>query len=371
MRPIGRIALVAALIATALLTTPEATHASDCEGTSTALVAIPDLGTGVYQGEQGGLYPGGTNTPPADYAAAGARAAQAIVPRDAQGRPDPRGKIVLLSIGMSNTLIEYGAWLTNEANDPARDPHVVLVNGARGGADAKAWVDPNAASWSYAESQLHRAAVTDAQVQAVWLKQAQASPSTGFDAYRDALARQLGAIVNDAAARYPNLQQVFVSPRTYAGYATSRLNPEPYAYETGFADKALVAQSAAQPQARPWIGWGPYLWTNGNKGRSDGFTWTCADVRPSDGTHPSEQGAAKIADQLQRFFETSPFTPWFRGEAAPPVAPATAASPAAGRPAWPLVPAAALAAIAIAGVAMLGRRRLKAGRRTARDDRPA
>ena len=32
---------------------------------STGMTALPDLGKGNYKGEQGGLYPGGENTPPA------------------------------------------------------------------------------------------------------------------------------------------------------------------------------------------------------------------------------------------------------------------------------------------------------------------
>src|ERR1700704_2593638 len=31
---------------------------------STGLIPLPDLGKGQYQGEQGGLYPGGENMPP-------------------------------------------------------------------------------------------------------------------------------------------------------------------------------------------------------------------------------------------------------------------------------------------------------------------
>ena len=52
------------------------------------------------------------------------------------------------------------------------------------------------------------------------------------------------------------------------------------------------------------IGWGPYLWTNGTRGRKDGFVWTCADTRPSDGTHPSATGQAKVAALLWIFFST-------------------------------------------------------------------
>jgi hypothetical protein len=62
----------------------------------------------------------------------------------------------------------------------------------------------------------------------------------------------------------------------------------------------------------PWIGWGPYLWTDGEKGRADGLTWSCpADVR-DDGTHPSPAGSAKVARMLLRFFKTDPTAKsWF------------------------------------------------------------
>src|SRR5438552_12484158 len=38
---------------------------------STGFVALPDLGKGNYKGEQGGLYPGGSNKPPASHLKAG------------------------------------------------------------------------------------------------------------------------------------------------------------------------------------------------------------------------------------------------------------------------------------------------------------
>ena len=286
--------------------------AANCAGSSTGYLPIPDLLSGTYLSQQGGLYPGGTNTPPAPYAAAGMRAAQAIVPRDAEGRPDANGKIVLLSVGMSNTLIEFAAFMNGVRDGATTDPHLVLVNGSQGGQDAARWVDANAPPWSHVQSQLDGSGVSAEEVQVIWLKQAQAGPTSDFDSYRQSLADQMAAIVANAAARFPNLEQVFVSPRTYAGYATTRLNPEPYAYQTGFADQLLVARSVVDPDSRPWIGWGPYLWTDGTKGRNDGFTWTCGDARPQDGTHPSPSGAAKIAQLLEQFFTTSQFTPWVR-----------------------------------------------------------
>jgi len=350
-----RAVALAVLAAAALAPVP--VMAANCDRTSTGLMPIPDLGGTAYLGQEGGLYPGGRNTPPPAYAAAGLRAAAAVVPRDARGGPDAGGKIVLLSIGMSNTLIEYATFLRLEGADSAHDPHVVMVNGAEGGQDAKAWVDRTAPAWSFLEGQLARAGVTDAQVEVVWLKQAQAGPTSDFPTYRDSLAGQMAAIVADAAARFPNLQQVFVSPRTYAGYATTRLNPEPYAYQTGFADRQLVAQSVAQPQSRPWVGWGPYLWTDGTKGRSDGFTWSCADVRTNDGTHPSDQGAAKVAQLLQQFFQSSQFTPWFRTGV-----PLPAKAGSSGPPLWLAVAGALILLLTlVAGWQVLRRLRSRPG----------
>ncbi len=333
-----RYGLLSALLAALFVATApaQAALAANCSGTSVGLAPLPDLGSGTYQGVQGGLYPGGTNEAPAAYAAAGERAANAIAPRDQNGRPDENGKIALLSIGMSNTTQEFSAFIGLSMQDALRDPHVAVVDGAQGGQDAKAWVDPNANTWTVVEQRLRAAGITDAQVQVIWLKQAQASPTSDFATYTKSLAGQLRAIVNDAAKRFPNLRQVFVSPRTYAGYATSGLNPEPYAYWSGFADRLLVTESVNDPSARPWIGWGAFLWTDGTRGRSDGFTWTCADVQSSDGTHPSDAGRQKVARLLQTFFDSNAFAGWYRGgSAATASPPAPLAGPSVPQPSLP------------------------------------
>jgi len=313
--------LVAVLTAGLLQALPLAAFAADCSKTSVGQSALPDLGSGSYKGELGGLYPGGTNEPPALYAGSSRAAALAVVPLDAAGRQSATGKIVLLSIGMSNTTQEFSVFVSMTKADPARASSVVAVDGAQGGQDARAWAKPDARTWTVVEERLRAAGVTAAQVQAIWLKQAVAGPRADFASTRHELTGLLASIVENASARYPNLGQVFASPRTYAGYATTQLNPEPYAYESAFAVRDLIARSIADPSSRPWIGWGPYLWTDGTKGRSDGFTWSCEDTAP-DGTHPSMSGRQKVAELLLTFVGTSPFTGWYRGGA-----PATTPSP--------------------------------------------
>src|SRR5438045_6495196 len=114
----------------------------------------------------------------------------------------------------------------------------------------------------------------------------------------------------------------YISSRVYAGYATSPLNPEPYAYESGFAVKWLIEKqikgdaslkfdSAKGPVKSPWLSWGPYFWANGQTARADGLVWTADDFGP-DGTHPSPLGRRKVAKMLLEFFKTdSTASPWF------------------------------------------------------------
>jgi hypothetical protein len=174
--------------------------------------------------------------------------------------------------------------------------------------------------------------LSEAQVRAAWLKVANAGPSSSLpnaNADANVLVQQMGNIVRAMKTRYPNLEMVFVSSRIYAGYATSTLNPEPYAYESGFAVKRLIGAQINQmngggsdPLAgdlnngpggpAPWVGWGPYLWADGtNPRQSDGLTWLQSDFG-ADGTHPSNAGRQKVATQLMRYFINSPLThDWF------------------------------------------------------------
>src|SRR3974377_2338234 len=84
---------------------------SDCTRTSVGLIPVTELGTGLYQGRQGGLYPNGSNLRPAEHEAAGLAAPRAIRPLDALGAPDDKGgKVVFISVGMSNTTQEFSTF---------------------------------------------------------------------------------------------------------------------------------------------------------------------------------------------------------------------------------------------------------------------
>ena len=277
---------------------------ANCSQTSVALTPLTDLGKRTYHGYHGGLYADGRNSPPKSYLAQGLAGARSVKPID--------GKIVLLSIGMSNATQEFSAFKRLADADARENAALTVVDGAQGGQDAEVVKDPNARFWSVVEQRLAQAAATPTQVQAVWLKEAIARPTQAFPEDAKLLKADLEAIVYVMRSKFPNLKLVYLSSRTYGGYATTPLNPEPYAYDSGFAVKWLVLDRIAGKLAGPWLAWGPYLWTNGEKGRKDGLVWTCADVRPSDGTHPSPSGQQKVAQLLLRFFTTNATTrPWF------------------------------------------------------------
>ena len=286
--------------------------AADCTNVSTGMIPLTDLGTGTYKGMVGGLYGAGANELPDAHLTNGLRAAARIVPRDGRGAPNPAGRIVLISIGMSNTTQEFSAFQELVRRDAGVSPSLITVDGAQGGMTAADWADPGADAWSVLDKRLRAAGVTRAQVQAAWVKLANRAYSTPVDTYRAQLEQDWIVTLRNLRDRFPNLQIAYHSSRIYAGYATSLLNPEPYAYESGFVVKRIIQrQISGQLAPRPWLAWGPYLWADGLVPRSDGLTWQCSDFQ-SDGTHPSTAGRRKVAQRLLDFLESDDTArPWF------------------------------------------------------------
>lgn len=271
---------------------------------------------------------------------------------------------------------------------PLVGPHVVVFDGAYGGQTLSKW-DPTQigyfaqtpnCGWDHrssydsecnyerVKSDLERNGYTEAQVQAVFIKTADNFPqcdlkglycadgSTEPDAYTAErflgdILRYLKCCKNPLSAnpgtipRYPNLKQVFVTSRTYGGYANGSdkgcLNPEPFAYELGFSvQRAIVAQidqtnnitdgdlysGQLDYTVAPWFDWAPYLWASGtNVSSGNGLNWCdstttnnqfCAhnpgDFRYGDlaypayfgdHIHPTSSGQAKVAGQLLKWFQ--------------------------------------------------------------------
>ncbi len=300
-----------------------------CDSTTRGLVPLTQL-TGTYLGEPGGLYPGGSNVAPASHDSAGLQLASSYVALDTFGVPSPTGSWVLLSVGMSNCTQEFSQFILDVAGDVTLHPNLRIVDGAQGGQTAAKIKYDTATFWQVIDVRLHAAGLTPLQVQAIWMKEANASPTSPFPGHAVILRDDLRDVVQVAKQKYPNLRQIFMSSRTYGGYASTPLNPEPYAYESAFALRWLIESqindldslnydSTAGVVNTAWFAWGPYLYADGEIPRdSDSLQWFCSDFIATDGTHPSTAGRMKVSQLLEEFFKTSPYaTPWFLSPTAP------------------------------------------------------
>jgi hypothetical protein len=304
--------------------------AKNCDLIRIGAVPLPDLGSGLYRGYSGGLYPGGGNSVPADHLDAGLAVARTIQPLDPQGTPDPTGKVVLISVGMSNTAQEFFAgpnsFISRLQGDGTLNPGLEMVNCAAPGRVVGDWIDPSNDVYAQCEENLERQGVTPAQVQAAWIKQAEPGGGCCGGVFPDHALFQKGRLaqmVRVVKEKFPNLRIAHLSGRTraYEDHPNA-LNPEPIAHETNFAVKWLIEdQIGGDPGLNydpglgvvraPWLAWGPYLWVDGMDPRSDGLVWRCEDTAP-DGIHPSQTGVRKVSDQLIAFYKTEgTATPWF------------------------------------------------------------
>jgi hypothetical protein len=265
-----------------------------------------------YKGEDGGLYGGGMSTPPEAHRLAAQEALKRIRPLDAQGKPSANGKIVFVSLGMSNTAGEFKMFKDIADRDPQKAPDVVLVNCAIGGAGVSSWASSGSGTWQKVAERLKEAGVTPEQVQVAWIKHADPGPSpdTVPLQYAKHVKDKIAASLAVTRSTFPNLRVAYLSSRIYGGYnivGIRRVNPEPFAYETAFSVRWVIQdQVAAEKNGKvegPVLLWGPYLWADGVTPRkSDKLVWERRDLS-EDGVHPSRIGGEKVANLLLEFFK--------------------------------------------------------------------
>ena len=299
----------------------------DVPNTTTPMTALTDLGTGTYQGSEGGLYPNGSNLRPSSHDADGVNFAKGIVPLDANGNYSPTGKYVMMAIGESTAQNEFGRFLPMAYADPAKNPYLVIVNGAQGGGTPFVFESATSPYWSTViNNYLPQSGVTANQVVVIWMEDTDGISTGTFPTDIAELQTEYETMMQTMHTLFPNLKMVYFSSRVYGGYSNGvghPDNPEPYAYEVGFAVKWAIQDQingnlnlnynpALGPVVAPWMSWGTYYWSNGMLGRRDGLEWDCADFS-ADGTHPSSQyGQLKVATALLNFLKTdNTTTPWY------------------------------------------------------------
>ena len=288
---------------------------------NTPLVALTDLGTGLFESYEGGLYPNGSNVRPASHDSDGVGFAQGIVPLDQNGNYSPTGKYVLMAIGESTAQNEFNRFLPIANSDPAKSPYLVIVNGAQGGATPNNFTSTTSAYWSTVlNNYLPQNGVTANQVVAIWMEDTDGIATGTFPSDITTLQSEYETMMQTMHTLFPNIKLVYFSSRVYGGYSNgvgTPDNPEPYAYEVGYAVKWAIGDqingnSNLSYSVAPWMSWGPYYWSNGMLGRADGTVWDCEDFS-SDGTHPSSTyGQLKVATPLLNFLKTDDTTtPWY------------------------------------------------------------
>ncbi|MEP7343946.1 MAG: SdrD B-like domain-containing protein, partial [Gemmatimonadaceae bacterium] len=308
---------------------------SNCTKTSIpGLTSIPQLGTGTYQGQQGGLYPGGSNTIPAAHLNLGLTLSSQVQPRDAAGGVDlVNGKVVQISFGGSTAVrvfagdsagvpgVLQNAFKPFADVDPGKSPHMEIVNTAQANKPLKNWLDPSDSAWIVIDERLAAAGVTPAQVQVGWFMVAEGRPPVfGFPQDARNFRDSMEVVIRFAKSRYPNMRLAFLSPHYYQGYRPT--NIEPNNYEQGFGLKWMVedqingqpymnADPAQGAVVAPWVGWATHLWTNGIIPNNEGLFFVCAEF-DSNGIHLVRAGVDKAGPRLESFFMTDATTrAWF------------------------------------------------------------
>jgi hypothetical protein len=335
----------------------------------------PDGTCLTYDSFEGGLYENCSDVVPSDHDADGQYIATQIQPLDVNGNPSSTGKVIFVSMGMSNAQNEFAGFLTNASKNRAvNHTTLALSNGAASNQDACFWYPATGAPscLSTAPNNFDRVAkllpargLSMNQVEVAWLKNANGrqhsyergcqptgtlcvplcdptlsttcvNSVTNTDAVN--LESELGDDVRAAKQRWPNLKMAFLTSRMWAGYALpSAGSPEPYAYETGFAVKWLIEAQIIQMRTgvidpiagdlnyndgtAPWLAWGPYFWADGPNPRSDGLVWCGGAKTPGPPCNGEQDFAAdgqhplsvtKQVGMMLDFFLNSPYTKsWF------------------------------------------------------------
>lgn len=110
-------------------------------------------------------------------------------------------------------------------------------------------------------------------------------------------------------SKFPSVQSVYISSRSYGGFAGKPSCGEPLSYEEGHALNQWLASN--QSVDGIWYGWGGYLWAPACSTGVMNGSGVCYDREDyvEDGVHPSTSGRAKISRILHaRFGEHA----WYR-----------------------------------------------------------
>ena len=234
------------------------------------------------------------------------------------------GLIGFVCIGMSNANQECAAFIQRVRTEWAAqvNPAVRVVNCAVGGHAIERWIDPayDAVLWDDCIGRKIPAAGLRAdQVRVLYHKAANQfttgaggaalplypDPASDYAVFR----RNLAAFAERVKAKFPSVQAVYTSSRSYGGFAGSVGRGEPLSYEEGHGLNTWLGEHADVSGA--WYGWGPYLWAPDCATGVTNLGGICYDRSDyvADGVHPSTSGEQKISGLIHARFRLEA---WYR-----------------------------------------------------------
>lgn len=307
----------------------------NCENDTINLVPLIDLQTGFYMGQQGGLYPGGSNVMPTAHADSGIAIAQSILPVNKNGDEDTvYGKLVMVAIGPLDAGKSFNKFMSAYNDAGYNDSCFKIINACidHYGINDMISADADDFFWKELGDKLDQYELKRKQVQVVWLMSTSFSDTAiSFSSYVDSLENKYIDVIRKLKEEFIHLKLIYISGLHYGGYVApdaSYLNAltEPAPYYNDFAIKSAIAAQingdtllnySGEDARAAWVAWGPNFWADGRNERlTDDLRWLCPgdfDV-DEDGYFLDGTGQEKIANALLDFFTTDPTsTPWIYG----------------------------------------------------------
>jgi len=272
----------------------------------TTPIPLTQLGTDTYFMEQGGLYPGGANVPPANYLTELEQVADSLATDN---------QLVVLGLGMSMMQNAMSGWEPFAAGQDT-NPNMTVVNGAIG-SNQQRWADPLNDVWDRGPQMLTAVNLAPADVDVVIYHNAWSGPSSlPFPDHAVNMLNSITGTMDTILDVYPNTKLILVTNRHYAYSPTSK-HPEPYAYEEGFSWKWLVEDRInCTAVCGPPIAWLADEWMP---------DWANHPEYYSDGLHLTGTGQAESGQLWHDALSTWSYTaPWYLD--APPMTPTSTAT---------------------------------------------
>ncbi len=228
------------------------------------------------------------------------------------------GVIGVVCIGMSNAFQECGDFIEKVqagAFEGQINPQVRFVNCAVGGRAIESWNDPqyDRKLWDAClQRKAPEAGLRPEQIRVIWHKAANMKtldengavyppyPDPQSDYFR--FYENLTVFASRVIQKIPSVQAVYVSSRSYGGFASKPSRGEPLSYEEGLALNQWLADNPTVNGV--WFGWGPYLWApdcSTGTVNGSGICYEREDYQ-ADGIHPAQGARDKISRMLHERF---------------------------------------------------------------------